>query len=125
MNYLEARDKLAAALAPIADDDPTVLVDLVDALEPPALMIGWGEPALDPETGCLDTGLLIITCVAGRLVPGAGVATLEQLIVYARTRLADAGEWPRGQVGGPRLFTIGNINYLAQRISLRVPIQGA
>ena len=125
MNLLDARAKLAAVLAPVDDDDPTVLVNLVDAIQPPALMLGWGEPWLTPDTACLRTGRLVISCVAGRLVPGAGVEVLEQLVDSTLTRLgADGGPWPLDGVSGPRVFTIGNINYLAARITLRVPIQG-
>ena len=125
MNLLDARVKLAAALAPLDDDDPDVLVNLVDVLEPPALMLGWGEPWLTTDTACLRTGRLIVTAVAGRLVPGAGVETLEQLVEYTLGRLrADGGAWPLDLVGAPRVFTIGNVNYLAARITLRVPITG-
>lgn len=125
MNLLDARAKLAAALAPVIDDDPTVLVNLVDALEPPALMLGWGEPWLEPQTACLRTSRLVITVVASRLVPGSGVETLEELIDDTLSRLAvDAGPWPLDSVSGPRVFTIANINYLAARITLRVPITG-
>jgi len=125
MNLLDARVKLAAALAPIADDDPTVLSNLVDALEPPALMLGWGEPWLTADTACLSTGRLVVTAVAARLVPGAGVETLERLVDYTLGRLAaDGGAWPLDSVSGPRLFTVAKIDYLAARIILRVPIQG-
>jgi hypothetical protein len=125
VNLLDARTKLAAVLTPIADDDPDVLVNLVDTIEPPALMIGWGEPWLTPDTLCLRTGRLVITAVAGRLVPGAGVETLETLVDYTLGRLVvDGGAWPLDGVGGPRVFTVGNVNYLAARITLRVPIQG-
>jgi hypothetical protein len=125
VNLLDARAKLAAALDPIDDEDPVVLVDLVDSIEPPALMLGWGEPWLTPDTVCLRTGRLVVTCVAGRLVPGAGVETLEQLVEYVLGRLtSDGGAWPLDSVSGPRVFTIANVNYLAARITLRVPIQG-
>ena len=125
MNLLDARAKLAAALAPLDDADPTVLVDLVDSIEPPALMLGWGEPWLTPDTVCLRTGRLVVTAVAGRLMPGAGVETLEQLVDYTLGRLTtDGGAWPLDSVSGPRVFTIGNVNYLAARLTLRVPIQG-
>jgi hypothetical protein len=88
-------------------------------------MLGWGEPWLLRETVCLRTGRMVVTCVAGRLVPGAGVEALEQLVVYALARLAaDGGAWPLDSVSGPRVFTIGNVNYLAARITLRVPITG-
>ena len=125
MNLLDARTKLAAALAPLEDGDPVVLVDLVDSLEPPALMLGWGEPWLTPDTVCLRTGRLVVTAAAGRLVPGAGVEMLEQLVDYTLRRLAlDGSPWPLDTVSGPRVFTIGNVHYLAARLTLRVPIQG-
>ena len=92
MNLLDARTKLGAALAPIGGGDPTVLVDLVDSIEPPALMLGWGEPWLAPDTACWQTGRLIVTAVAGRLVPGAGVATLEELVSYTLRRLLADGD---------------------------------
>jgi hypothetical protein len=125
MNVFDARAKLGAALAPVDDTDPMVLVDLVDSIEPPALMLGWGEPWLMPQTSCLRIGRLVVTCVAGRLVPGAGIETLEQLVDYTLRRLAgDGGAWPLESVSGPRVFAVGNINYLAARVVLRVSIQG-
>jgi len=123
VNLLDARGKLGAALEPLTDGDPAVLVDLVDSLEPPALVLGWGEPWLTPQTSCLATGRLVVTCVATRLVPGAGVEQLEQLITYTLGRLAiSGGAWPLDSVSGPRVFTIANVNYLAARIVVRVPI---
>jgi hypothetical protein len=125
VNLLDARSKLGAALAPVEDTDPVVLVDLVDALEPPALMLGWGEPWLQPQSACLRTGRLVITAVAGRLVPGAGIEALEELVEYTLGTLhADDGPWALDSVSGPRVFTLSNINYLAARITLRVPITG-
>jgi len=125
MNLVDARAKLGAALAPLDDDDPMILVDLVDSLEPPALMLGWGEPWLTPDTACLRTGRLVVTAVGGRLVPGAGIEQLETLVNYTLDRLsADVGAWPLDTVTGPRVFAIGGVQYLAARIVLRVPIQG-
>lgn len=125
MNLSDARSKLAAALAPVEDTDPVVLVDLVDQLEPPALMIGWAQPWLTPQTQCLRQGRLTVTCVAARLVPGSGIETLEDLVSYTLDRLAVSEDpMPWDEVGAPRVFTIGNINYLAARIVLRVPITG-
>jgi hypothetical protein len=120
MNLLEARDKVAAMLAPVDDDDPTVLVSLVDSVEPPALMLGWGEPWLTPTTKCFQEGRLTVTCIAGRLVPGEGVAKLEQLVAYVLERVS----LPLVDVGGPRVFVIGNVNYLAARVTVKVPIEG-
>lgn len=123
MNLLECRDKLAAVLAPIVDDDPDVLVSLVDSIEPPALMLSWGEPWLEPLTSCQRTGRLVVTCIAGRLAPGDGIGTLEQLVDYTLDRLAaDVDQWPLDNVSGPRAFTISKTNYLAARITLRVTV---
>lgn len=123
MNMAEARDKLAAVLAPVADADPDVLASLVDSVEPPALMIGWGDPWLEPDTSCLSKGRLVVTAVASRLVPGEGVATLEDLVAYTLGRLrADTGAWPLVSVSGPRVFTMAKTTYLAARITVAVRI---
>lgn len=123
VSLMDAREKLAAALAPVADSDPTVLVGLVDALEPPALMIGWGDPWLEPDTSCLSNGRLTITAVAGRLVPGEGVSKLEELVGYVLGRLkADPQPWPLVNVTVPRVFVIARTNYIATRITVSVKI---
>lgn len=123
MNLADARTKLAAALAPVADADPTVLVSLVDTIEPPALMLGWGDPWLEPNTSCVAQGRLVITAVASRLSPGEGVAKLEDLVAYVLGRLkTDGGAWPLVSVGGPRVFVMARTNYLAVRITVRVSI---
>jgi len=121
MNIHDARTKLAAALAPVDDDDPTVLVNLVDAIDPPALMIGWGRPWMVPNTACLFDARIAVTAVAARLVPGAGVEALEQLVAYTITRLgADEHAWPIVDVDEPRVFTIAQTTYIGVRISIRL-----
>lgn len=123
MNLLEARDKLAAVLTPVADSDPSVLSSIVDAITPPALMIGWAEPWLEPETPCFLTGHLVVTAVASRLDVGAGLARLEELVDYTLSRLrADDGDWPLTAVSGPRVFLIAKTNYLGARIALHVTV---
>ena len=116
---VDARAKLAAVLAPIDDGDPAVLVDLVDALEPPALMLGWGEPSLTPTGPCNYIGRLVVSAVSGRLVPGAGVAALEELKRYTLGRLGAGGGFVVESVGGDRVFPVGGISYLAARITVR------
>jgi hypothetical protein len=123
MMLTEARDKLGAVLAPVADDDPDVLTTLVDSIEPPALMLSWGEPWLEPNTSCLRGARLVVTCVAARLSPGDGLATLEQLVDYVLDRLAaDTAQWQLVNVSGPRAFTIAKTNYLAARVTLAVNV---
>jgi hypothetical protein len=120
----EAREKLGAVLAPIESDDPTVLTNLVDSIEPPALMIGWDNPWMEPDTSCLSVARIAITAVSGRMHPGAGIESLERLVTYTLQRLRDGGpqQWPLISVGGPRVFTIAKTNYLAARISVRVRV---
>ena len=101
-----AREKLAAVLAPLRELRPhAVLTSLVDALEPPALMLGWGDPMLRAErSDCFATGRLLVTAVASRLVPGEGVGVLEGLVDYTlRRTFADTGEnWELVDASGPR-----------------------
>jgi len=123
VNLTDAREKLAAALAPVASTDPDVLVSLVDSIEPPALMIGWGDPWIEPDTVCFMRGRLVITAVAARMAPGEGVAKLEDLVNYVLGRLrADTGAWPLEQVAQPRAFLMAKTNYIASQITVRTTI---
>ena len=131
MNVLDAREKLATVLAPVEDSDPTVLTSLVDALEPPVLMLGWGDPWWDPAmtTGvmrrpsfCSGTGHLVVTAVASRLVPGDGIAVLERLAHYTYERLSTDEDFGVEGITGPRVFLIARTNYLAARISVRATV---
>jgi hypothetical protein len=122
-DLLDARAKLAAALAPVEDGDPTVLVDLVDSITPPALMLGWAEPWMTPDTGCWYSGRIVVTAVATRLVPGAGIASLEELVSFTLNRLRASGDpWPLESVGGPRVFVVAKTSYLAARLTFRVKV---
>jgi hypothetical protein len=124
MNLLEIRDKLAAVLAPVGDDDPSVLSSLVDTITPPALMIGWSDPWLMPTGPCFQQGNLIVTAVAGRLVPGDGIATLEELVAYTLGRVKgdSSNNWSLVEVSGPRVFIMAKTNYLACRIGYHVTV---
>jgi hypothetical protein len=123
VNLADVRPKLAAALTPIADDDPDVHADYVDALAPPCLLVTWADPWLESDTACLYAGRPQIIAVAGRLTPGPGVETLERLIGYVAGRLAvDAVSWPITYVSSPRVFEIGGVSYLGARIELAVKI---
>lgn len=128
VNLIDARTKLAAVLAPLADDDPSVLVSLVDAITPPALMIGWADPWLDQSEvvgGCRLTGHLLVTAVAARMSPGDGIGVLEDLVQYVRDRLrADPVPWQLESISGPRVFVMAKTNYLAVRISVGIWVDG-
>ena len=124
MNLSDIRDKLASILAPLDDEDPSVLASLVDTITPPALMIGWADPWLMPTGPCFQQGNIIVTAVAGRLVPGDGIATLEDLVTYTLSRVkADSeGNWSLVEVSGPRVFIMAKTNYLACRIGYHVTV---
>lgn len=125
MNLADARPKMAALLAPVDDTDPNVLTSLSDAIEPPALMIGWAEPWIDSDgaTPCFATAHLVVTCVAARLAPGDGIGTLETLVSYVLGRIkTDPGAWGFEKVSGPRVFQIAKTNYLAARVTVRVTV---
>jgi hypothetical protein len=119
---VDVREALAAVLAPVADSDPNVTLSLVDSIEPPALMLGWGEPWIIPaETFCLGQARAVITCVAARLAPGAGQETLEGLVAYVLQRIGtDPSNWNLESVTGPRVFPMAKTAYLAARVSVLV-----
>lgn len=125
LGLTEVRTYLAAALAPRSDDDPAVLADLVDAIDPPALMLEWGDPWLTPRTvgqGFWDAHLNVLA-LAGRLEPGPGIAMLEGLVGYVMARLlTDARSWPVESSTAPRRFDMGGLTYLGARLNLRVPV---
>jgi hypothetical protein len=119
----EVREQAARALAPATPNDPAVLDNLADSLEPPVLMLMWGDPWLTPTTFCAWDAQLEILCVAGRLEPGAGVETLERLVAYAIGRMkADGYSWPVATSQAPRVFEIGGVPYLGARLIYRVQV---
>jgi hypothetical protein len=124
----EVRARAAAALAPASATDPEVLVDVVDAVTPPALLLVWDDPWLTPATvagmnGHYDAQFVVL-CVAARLEPGPGVETLETLVDYVVSRLhAAPEEWPQATSQAPRVFEIGGVPYLGARLIYRVPVQ--
>ena len=123
----EIRGACAAALAPQTEDDPPVLVNLVDAVTPPALMLEWADPWLTSLTVTGGVGVLQATlnviCFAGRLEPGPGVTMLEQLVGLVLTRLAaDTYSWPLTASQAPRRFDINGIPLLGVRLSFQIPV---
>lgn len=124
----ELRNAAAAALEPVAEEDPPVLVDLVDSLTPPALMIGWDDPWLEAGAGrptlgpCLWTARLRVVCVAGRLEPGPGYDELDRLVAYVLERMrGDAYQWTLDQVSAPAQYDLSGVTYLSSFVIYTVP----
>ena len=122
------RDAAAAALEPVADADPMVFVDAVDSLTPPALLLDWADPWLEPAHtigsigACQWTARLQVICIAGRLEPGAGVDVLEQLVTLVVARLeADPYTWTLDSVSAPLQRDLAGISYLAANVVYAVP----
>jgi len=121
----DVRARAAAALAPVEADDPDVLFDVVDAVSPPALMLLWDDPWLEPESFGRDlwSASLMVLCLASRIDPAPGIVKLEQLVAYTLARLrADDYTWPAATVRAPRQFPIGNVTYLGAQVVYDVTV---
>lgn len=120
----DVRARAAAALAPASDGDPIVLVDVVDSLSPPALMLAWGDPWLTPHAlrGYFEATLEVLA-IASRVEPGPGIQALESLVAFTITRLREDGyPWPQASSQAPRIFEIAGVPYLGARVVFRVPV---
>lgn len=125
----EVRAAAAAALAPVEDSDPEVLLDVVDALHPPALLLLWTDPFLEARTVTMGNGSGLwearfeVLAVASRVEPGPGMTRLEELVAFTVSRLqADVNAWPPDTLYAPRRFDIGGVPYLGARMVFRVPV---
>jgi len=123
----EVRARAAQALAPDPDSDLVVLPDLVDAVQPPALMFEWNDPWVTVRTVAGATGFyeanLNVLCLAGRVEPGPGIETLEGLVAFVLSRLqADPYSWALAASQAPRVFDVNNVPLLGARLSFRVAV---
>jgi hypothetical protein len=124
----ELRDVAAAALAPQADTDPFVFADIVEAVVPPALLIEWDDPWLQAGLGlptmgpCLYTARLSVVLVAGRLEPGPGYRTLDELAAMVLSRMrASPYPWTLDSVSAPLQRDLAGVSYLAANAVYTVP----
>ena len=124
LTITNAREAAAQALAPVDPADPLVVLDnVVDTLDPPAIMLVWDDPWLEPQGTCRWWARLGVLCVASRIEPAPGVADLEQLVSYAIARLqADGYGWGVPTATAPRRWTIARVDYLAALVTYRLPV---
>jgi hypothetical protein len=124
VNISEVLPKLAATLAPVADDDPIVYDGLVDAIDVPSLELVWAEPWLEAPRACSTFALPAIWVNAGRLEPGDGMRVLEVQVARVLRLLRDdpTSSFAIGEVSGPRIREVAGVKYLAARVPLRVPV---
>ena len=99
--------------------------NVVDALEPPALVLTWDDPWLTYRTACLYDAQFAVLCIAGRIEPDPGVAKLEQLQAYVLDRMRDDDyPWPFDHVDrARRRYVMTGIEYLGARVIYRIPIR--
>jgi hypothetical protein len=125
LRLAEVRARAASALAPLTDTDPYVFDNVVESLEPPALVLGWDDPWLTPKAihASLWDASFTVICIAGRLEPDPGIAALETLVEYTIGRLRDDSyQWPVASTQAPRPVEIAQITYLGARLTYRVPV---
>lgn len=112
------RAQLAEALAggPVdVHDGP------LDAVGGPCLIVGWGDPWLDPGNVCAYLAHPSVICVAGRVEPGAGVELLEELVVFALDAIRGL-PMAVERVESPALTSFANVEYLTARIVCSTPL---
>lgn len=115
----EVRPQIVAAL----EGGPwTVLGDMPDAVQTPALIVAWGNPWLEVQTACNYRAAAVVICVANRLTPGTGLETLEQMVSFVILSVATTLRVPVSAVAGPQALDISGVTYLTARVPVVVPI---
>ena len=125
----EVRARAAAALAPADDGDPDVFADYLDAVHPPALILIWDDPWLEPGAQertmgpCLWTpGSMVCASPAGSSpAPASTSSRSSSPTRSAGCRPTTTPGRPR-RLQAPRVWTIANIPLLGARIGYRVPV---
>jgi hypothetical protein len=103
-----------------AGDQFATVNDSVDAVVVPCLLVLWAETYLEPSTFCSAFARPAIHCLAGRIDAPSGRQTLDALVLYTLARLGGLYQWER--VTAPDRHTIAGVDYLGQRVILRVPV---
>ena len=112
----ELRERAAAVLAPVGPEDPPVHFT-IDAITPPALLVGWDDPWLTFETPCLWQARLGVSLYASRLEPDAGTQTLETMLGYVIERFrADSFQWPHETTRRPLMVEYNAVPMLTARV---------
>lgn len=120
-SILDAREKLAAILAPVDPGDPPVVSAPVDAVAPPMLAIGWAAPMIDTWAACTAFGNLFVMVFAARLDIAAGYEVIEAQYQRVQTLLRQ-NAWSITNDTGPGAVMIAKTLYLGCRIDVRAPL---
>lgn len=102
------------------DPDWSVHPTAVDAVSPPAFVLGWSDPWTEPSTFRVESARLEILLVAGRIDPDPGIETLETMVERSTSALGVAGF--RLVTAAPGPIEIGGLRYLAARQTITYPV---
>jgi hypothetical protein len=127
MALADIRPYVVSLLAPVADTDPNVLAGIADSVTPPALMVGWDDPWIQPNVPgglrtmgpCIYQARLRVVCVANRLDPESGHEALEGLVTYVVGRMG-AG-WGLERVSEPLQTDMSGVSSLIASVYYNVP----
>lgn len=123
---VDARAKAEAILVSAFEAVPEIgatVLGPIDAIEPPAVRVGWAEPWLEPfgQAGLFYARLEVL-CIGDRIDPRPGFETVESLVsVVCRTLTRDRYPWPIVFVGAPRAYEVAGKSYLASQVVARLP----
>lgn len=117
----ELRSRVAAVLQPVPGEFWEVHALPVDSLMPPAYMLSWSDPWIEPSTHCFWSARLDVVTIANRIDVEPGMELLETLVETGLERLAAAG-LPAIRAVRHSRFELGGITYLATRLIITHPV---
>jgi len=117
----DLRTRVVLALAPTNGDTWNVQEVPEDSVTPPAYVLVWGDPWIEPATHCTVTARLEIVAVAHRVGDEPGVIPVEDLVEHAIGVLR-AAKLPAVRTGRPGPYQVGAVSYYAARLTLTQPV---
>lgn len=116
--FAALRADLAEALA--AAPVP-VLPNVLDAVPGPCLIIGWGDPWVEPGNAVAYAAHPAITIVAGRVEATAAATLIEDLVLFIAETVA-ALPLVVSRVEGQAISSFAGVEYLTARVILTIPL---
>lgn len=113
MDLTAIRAAAAKDVAGAVGPDVAVIDHLPDSVNPPAVLVAWGDPLLEPNTFGDYTARIELVVIAGRLEPGGQYGTLEELTAQVAGALVEHEGFTMPTVTTPRAVRFGKVTYLA------------
>lgn len=122
------RAAAAAALEP-PPEGWNIHPNLVESVEPPAIVLDWDEPWILPGLQgisamgpCVYEARMRMLCIAGRTSPAEGIETLEGLVAYVLEQMkADPYPWRLDRVVSPGQFDIAGVTLYGAAVIYAIP----